>query len=278
MVSFLEIEPVFCDKPLLVEDRKGQLKWVKTNDGRIFSAKSKYFSDQSVVPIRLANELLYYFVAEHNRLPIPPSGVLNISGEHYWAVEFKPERLGLTTEGVDLDTQGICQIGDTFKKSDSQLSNYLRALLLDIALLNADRATWNMLRIMNGCVLELWYFDHDRSIGWHGNKDHQYRTVREVSADISAFLGCSKIRNIAIALSTPKQLNEIFDSIELDGKLLDSARIHLSPALAWMTDEEFDNSHKLLVDWWAYLKTNFHDKVSPKIFTSVNNQPPIDVF
>src|SRR5581483_10570205 len=64
----------------------GLLNLAKGEDERIYSVKRPHWRGHHI-PLRLANELLYYALSSHNKLPMPRSAILQIENVLYWGSE-----------------------------------------------------------------------------------------------------------------------------------------------------------------------------------------------
>lgn len=238
---------VFCGG---MSFQTGKLNLAEAEDGKRYSVKLPVWRNYNI-PLRLANELLFYSLATYNQLPVPESAVLRIEECDYWASAYTSFRPLTPSHTVKLSDDQRALLDHTFKQDQSERLTFLRARMLDMALLNSDRAPWNILGEVVDGIWKMKYFDHDRAFGWHGNPDakHIVRTMEHVVPD--SYFQCTQINDLVIPHSRVEECLDIFASLKLERELLDEAYTHMPRA--WLNDSDYKVLRKFCENWWGHL-------------------------
>jgi len=125
-----------------------------------------YFAKANICPktkeinnYYLCNELIYNFIANKVNLRIPNYKLMTLDNNIYFCSEYLLSRQDLGRSGKKLD--------DVFLYYNN-LRQILTALILDLALMNNDRAKWN---ILIDTEKNLYFIDHDKCLLGDGGLD-----------------------------------------------------------------------------------------------------------
>src|SRR5713226_9351600 len=143
-----------CPDTLGVANSRRRL--LRTADERIFLGKNTLCTKRpgEQYPTWLANEIVFAEFARTATLRTPDLRLLENRDFTFLGSEVLSDRKCLDSAAV---------IADLF--TETNRSQLIRALLLDLALLNNDRTHKNVLRDRDG---SLWFVDHDKSLWGDG--------------------------------------------------------------------------------------------------------------
>jgi hypothetical protein len=164
------------------------------------------------------------------------------------------------------DSAKLALIGTTFALSEVERRNYLRGMLLDLALLNSDRPAWNLLGQQVGPLLEITFFDHDRTLGWRASNvlsDTLVGTIAIEAARFDSYRGCAEINRLAFKASPAEECLTLFQSLDLSDELLDEARAQIPSE--WLKPADFPARLSAVRDWIEHLHANFEKVYYPRI-------------
>jgi hypothetical protein len=255
-----------CAAPVGFSGEAGkEILWAQiAGESPIFNVKGINWRGARM-PVRLANEFIYFNFAKTYGLPMPAGQVLETDRGLHWGTEVLPGRVPLTKFSVEPSETEMALVQRSFTEDPVMLQHHLLAILMDVVLLNSDRPSWNILKIEKGGMVKFCYFDHDRTCGWHGDAHPTRLTnidgVAELSRHIDRYVGCAKLNRLAFALAKPKQFNAIFDGLKLESASLSNVQTGLPDD--WRGD--LGPINDMLIAWWNYLRANFHDYISQKI-------------
>jgi hypothetical protein len=237
----------------------------ETADGRKFSIKGVHPYAKTAMPH--AHEVFFHVVADANHVRLPASAVLEVEGIKYWSTEFLPGRESLVDPVIQRwDSTKLALIESTFVQSEIERRNYLRGMLLDLALLNSDRPAWNLLGQQVGHLLEITFFDHDRTLGWRASDvltDTLVGTVAQEAARFDGYRGCQEINHLAFKYSSKEECLAVFRGLDLSDNLLDEARAQIP--LEWLKPSDFPARQAAVSTWVKHLQENFEKVYYPRI-------------
>lgn len=265
-----ELAAEFIACPDHIQDSYGGLvRCALANDTRNYSAKpATWPTAWHKFPVRLANELIYYTLASNYGLPVPPAAILNINHEHFWGVEYREERRALSANQVVLSPPAAADIGRALARSPDLLTAYLRSVFLDVMLFNSDRPEWNVLRQGDGGSLTLWYFDHDRSLGWKGDPDdpsrNKIKAPAEEFARIQSYAVLEQRHHWAKTFTGREGREKVFTALVLKPEDLDEIWPRI-PA-GWLTRPAFEEMRTSLDLWWQHLRGLTYKEIDDRIF------------
>lgn len=231
----------------------GELNLAKGEDGRFYAVKSPYWWGH-LLPIRLANELLYYVLADEYDLPMPTPSILRIDGTSYWGTEFRSQVTPLSSNQKHPPSgEEIAFVRSHFEADGQQLKKFVLSRVLDVALVNSDRTPWAMMRDTQGQRPHYLYFDHDRSLGWHGEPNHVVRTADEV--DFDNCFGRGPFIDSLVSLTSVKQHLSALEELEFDIVKLDAA-YQLVPS-EWLPQDKYEDLRTFTGQWWRVFPTRY---------------------
>lgn len=150
---------------------------LRGEDGRQYFAKStdcpKVSGSRNATWV--ANELIYYLIAQKSGLRMPQSCLIEYHASLYFGSEYIPGRVAIRKDEAD----GNRRLDEICTGHSAEAECLCRALLLDLALLNSDRKPWNILVDSNASPETLYFFDHDKALLGDG-KDNGGPVARSV--------------------------------------------------------------------------------------------------
>jgi hypothetical protein len=232
------------------------------NEGRLFFAKSQFCKkSKGINPSWLANELFYYVIATRSGLRMPFASILEVDGQPYWDSEYKVGRDSLFEIAKHSKSKPEHLLRDACKGSRDQLASLMRCLLLDVALLNSDRTTWNILANRSGAPTELWYVDHDKCLlgdaleanhvpaGDLGRVDPVWATL---DTKVKDYLACPTANDLILDSITDQEAREIFLSLDLSSGAVASADTNCPSN--WRSAILRRRQDQFLSTWWPFLR------------------------
>lgn len=117
-------------------------------DGKNFAVKRREWptNDCLAFLIRHGAEFLYYVLAKHNGLPMPPARVIEINGKDAGPQRFCQRALHFGRR-MRIGHSGLRKTLQLRSASPpAERKNFLRATFLDVLLLAADRTEYNVLK------------------------------------------------------------------------------------------------------------------------------------
>lgn len=253
-----------------IESQLGLLKCARTNDEKEFAAKPVEWPPYCHnYPIRLAMEYIYYALAHANAVSLPLARILDCNGALFWGVQIVAGRRKLGESGVDIPAAFCAEIKQCLLDHPAEGDSFLRVSFLDVLLLNQDRTESNILVQRVGGRLQLFYFDHEQSLGWRNNlhvsADNHINLPAE-EYDRIAMRYSSRFRHYKWArdISTRQQRRAIFTKLQLDAGALDEIRPNIP--FGWIDDDRFAETGARLMEWWAFLKERPYDELDELIF------------
>ncbi len=208
--------------------------------------------------IWIANEFVYYVVAARSALRMPAAAIIELNGDLCWGSEYLPGRNALPKK-----EQGIELLQQFCGRSREELTGLARALLLDLALLNSDRTTANILADSNQ---HLWYFDHEKSLLGDGRERSANpagdlgRIDDESLTDgkVADYFACVSANRLLLGHLSAEDIRGIFRELALNEESFQVARRECPPS--WVTDELFARMQRFLLRWWQFLRDRFEQE------------------
>jgi hypothetical protein len=235
---------------------------IKLKDGRKFCTKTtkcrkaldRHHRNERN-PAWLANEVVYASFANAAALRMPESLILDYQGEKVFGSEVLPTRRPLDREA------NIKQLSE---QEDNRIQ-LVRALLLDLALLNSDRTLPNIL--LDEKQL-LWFYDHEKALLGDGKRPQCGQgdlgrldpntlpgKLHDFIRDYLVSVECNSV------VFTPENwdiLLQEFQALPLDLRYLDEAVAKMPSD--WLTNEQPEAMRAFLPKWWLALKQLFDDR------------------
>ena len=236
--------------------RKDARKCVlEASDGRRFFAKNSLRKKTlgRDRPAWLVNEIVYWRFAVQASLRIPCARLLEYEGECYFGSEVVP-----SGRSVRNTSELIARFGGENRRQ------LVRALLLDLTLLNNDRRIWEFLTDTHN---ELWLVDHDQSL-W-GDGDHpsdaypgdlgriDYAILdHKFGHYIGDYLECPEANTLVWRQQNWPLIRSEMASLPLDTTVLRRAKEEDVPG-SWLPPDLWDMMEDFLPRWWERLYTLF---------------------
>jgi hypothetical protein len=218
--------------------------------------------------LRVGVEYAYYALAQHNGLNMTNASVLKVGEEICWATKILPDRNALVAGDTKLTKEQQEELREGLVNSQEERSAFLRLVFLDVFLLGADRKASNVLKQIDDDRLRLFPIDHGQSLGWRNNiedaENNRIRSGAEEYARITAYTQLEAEYHWGAIVSTPKEREEVFNSLKLDAALLDQLKPWIP--LCWFPKKEFDDRKAGLVNWWEFLKGRPYPELDKRIF------------
>lgn len=252
-------------KPIIPNNERRRT--LRASDGNFYIGKNSYCKKTRSNTNWLVNEIIAFEYAKASQVRVPEIKLLRCNDVVYLGSHFVPNRLSLKKGEV----ANRCIASD--------IPHLMRALLLDLALLNSDRTAENTLCDGYGF---LWFYDYDKAL-WGDGRELEAQPAGDLyrldpsildgklEAYISDFLGFSEANAIAFAQERDNQLLEAFNSLQLTLEPL-----HLSVSktpIEWMNADLFKRLESFLPQWWKKLQSFFSDSNAPsRIRTILRNR------
>jgi hypothetical protein len=239
---------------------------LRGDDGRQYFAKSTECPNvrSSRNPTWVANELIYYLIAQRSGLPMPRSCLIEYQTSLYFGSEYIPGRDAIRQN----EAYGNRRLDEICTNHPAEAESICRALLLDLALLNSDRKPWNILVDSNSSLKTLYFFDHDKALLGDGKDNGDLWRIRlnypllEKSHD---YLACSGANRVVASRLSDQEVFGIFNSLKLDSSVFPDVRSLCPPE--WLSSSLLEELFKFLERWWSSLRKKFHE--DPSYFRTV---------
>jgi len=244
-------------------------------DGRVWATKTGEWPEQgcTLFLIRLAVELLCYAIARYNKLPMPECKILVVGGRPMWGVELVDGRIALGIKDEVLSPDLQAEIALTFQKDCHEAESYVRAVFLDVLMLNEDRTVSNVLHRRGDGRFNFEYFDHEQSLGWKNDIQvfgrNRIRSPEDEYRDLDRRLRIEGRYRWGARHTTVADRKDIFASLHLEVEMLDELRPVVVDSLGWLSKFQFESMKRGLAVWWAYLRAISYEELDARIFASM---------
>lgn len=228
--------------------------FLRTSDGREYVAKNDFCKHSATHhnPMYLVSEVVASEYFEAAGLSVPNRAFLLHNGREYIGSEYLHGRRA-TSDG---DLSALFRVGKNAEK-------LTRALLLDLALLNSDRTSANILCSEDKA---LWFIDFEKGLWGDGrivdgkeNGDLYRIDPRNIELKIHDYLGdflaCNAANTLVFDASRWSSVVSAMNSLPLDLKPLEKAERLVPPR--WLNTEILQKAKLFLPQWWERLKSFF---------------------
>jgi hypothetical protein len=238
-----------CQDSLGIQNKRRSI--LRIADGRKFVAKNTWcpkvnFKQRN--PVWLVNEIVYWEFAQVAKLKVPCAKLLIHDDEYYFGSEFVTSRIRVS---------GSSALNNLFNGENKV--QLVRALLLDLALLNSDRQLWN---ILVDAERNLWFIDHDKSLWGDGREppgDLGRISPCTLSLKLSDYVGDYLASQEANNLIWNKKIWPLvlqkLEALPLEITILQNARDKVPTD--WMSSELWRRMEDFLPLWWDNLHCFF---------------------
>lgn len=260
MSSIFE-EAIEVRNPIIPNNKRRRT--LQTPDGSIFIGKNNYCKKTKANTNWLVNEIIAAEYAKASQVRVPNIRLLSCNNTAYLGSHFISNRMALTD-------------GEISKRcTESEIPHLIRALLLDLALLNSDRTAGNTLCDESGL---LWFYDYDKSL-WGDGKElpsgDLYRldtSIIEVKfeAYLGDFLCYQEANKIAFIEDRDNQITENFDSLKLTLEPLNQSIANIPSE--WMNEDLIRRLAVFLPLWWERLRIFFDNSNGPSRLRTILRQ------